>query len=149
MFSDWRQLPVFSDAVQAAGWAWRGVVIWDKTEASRPQQGAFRNQVEYVLFASKGGWTPLTSNYLPGVFRHIVHPKSKNHINAKPVPLMENLLRVLPDKDGVVVLDPFVGGGATVKACLNTGRRCIGIEQNPETIKSAIALIENNEVISY
>jgi site-specific DNA-methyltransferase (adenine-specific) len=30
-FSDWRQLPVTSDALQCAGWVWRGIVPWDKT----------------------------------------------------------------------------------------------------------------------
>jgi site-specific DNA-methyltransferase (adenine-specific) len=26
VFSDWRQLPVTSDAMQCAGWVWRGIV---------------------------------------------------------------------------------------------------------------------------
>ena len=91
----------------------------------------------------------MTSIYLPGVFRHRINPNAKNHINAKPVPLMEDLLQILPSDGGVIVLDPFVGGGATIKACLNTGRQCIGIEQNPETLSSAIAFIENNEVLSF
>ena len=26
VFTDWRQLPALTDAVQAAGWAWRGIV---------------------------------------------------------------------------------------------------------------------------
>lgn len=36
-FSDWRQLPALCDAVQAGGWLWRGICVWDKTEASRPR----------------------------------------------------------------------------------------------------------------
>lgn len=53
VFTDWRQLPALSDAVQAAGWKWLGIVPWDKRSA-RPQMGRFRQQCEYVLFASKG-----------------------------------------------------------------------------------------------
>ena len=53
VFSDWRQVPVMSDAIQAAGWTWRGLIVWDKPTA-RPDKGRFRNQAEYVLFASKG-----------------------------------------------------------------------------------------------
>lgn len=149
LFSDWRQLPVFSDAVQVAGWTWRGMVVWDKTESARPQIGAFRGQAEYIIFASKGKWEPLTSNCLPGVFRYRVNPNEKNHINAKPVPLMGDLLKILPDSSEVVVLDPFVGGGATAKACQNSNRQCIGIEQNPETVGAAVDFIEKNKVTTF
>ena len=75
LFSDWRQIPVFSDAIQIAGWVWRGLVVWDKTESARPQIGNYRNQGEFVLMATKNKWNPLTSNYLPGVFRHRVNPQ--------------------------------------------------------------------------
>ena len=149
LFCDWRQLPLFSDAVQTAGWIWKNVVVWDKTESSRPQLGSFRGQTEYIIFAAKGSWKPLTANCLPGVFRHRVNPNEKNHINSKPVPLMEDLLKLLPGDGEVVILDPFVGGGATAKACLNTGRQCIGIEQNPEALRSAIEFIEHGKVIAF
>ena len=41
MFIDWRQLPAASDALQWAGWIWRGTAVWDKGN-SRPQKGRFR-----------------------------------------------------------------------------------------------------------
>ena len=41
VFSDWRQLPALTDAIQWAGWTWRGVAVWDKV-ISRPQKGRFR-----------------------------------------------------------------------------------------------------------
>lgn len=37
LFSDWRQFPVTSDALQAAGWIWRGVAVWTNT-TSRPNR---------------------------------------------------------------------------------------------------------------
>ena len=49
LFTDWRQLPLTTDALQAAGFTWRGVAVWDKTEGVRPQLGRFRNQAEYVV----------------------------------------------------------------------------------------------------
>lgn len=30
VWSDWRQLAATSDALQAGGWTWRGVVVWKK-----------------------------------------------------------------------------------------------------------------------
>ena len=41
-FTDWRQLPSVTDLFQAHGFVWRGMVPWDKTEASRaPHTGYF------------------------------------------------------------------------------------------------------------
>ena len=68
VFTDWRQLPALSDAVQAAGWSWRGIIAWDK-RSSRPQIGKFRQQCENVLFATKGrSYPPLSAGpvFLPG-----------------------------------------------------------------------------------
>ena len=105
VFSDWRQLPVTSDALQAAGWVWRGVVPWDKTEASRPQQGRYRVQAEYVLWGTNGP-RPLAGPTAPGVFR-MPKPHKKHHIAGKPAELMAGLLRIVY----VPVLDSFMGSG--------------------------------------
>ena len=35
---------------------------------------------------------------------------------------------------GDTVLDPFIGSGTTLRACIATGRRCIGIDNNPDYI---------------
>ena len=43
VFSDWRQLPAMTDAVQIAGWQWRGVVVWHKSGV-RPMRGEFRRE---------------------------------------------------------------------------------------------------------
>lgn len=129
VFSDWRQLPVVTDAVQAAGWTWRGVVVWEKPSA-RPAKGQFRAQAEYLVFASKGRFERSTDRCLPGVFRHSVDPRLKVHLTSKPVPLMCELLEVA--RPGGTVLDPFMGGGTTGLACIETGRRFIGVELSPD-----------------
>lgn len=53
LFVDWRQLPALTDAIQWAGWVWRGVAVWDKMN-SRPQIGRFRQQCEYIVWGSNG-----------------------------------------------------------------------------------------------
>lgn len=127
MFTDWRQLPLMTDAIQLAGWVWRGVVVWDKGIA-RPVKGRFRNHVEYVLWASNG---PLNAEanpvYLPSVYR--VTPPSAGkrvHVTEKPVELMADLLKITPP--GVTILDPFAGSGSTGVAAVATGREFIGVE---------------------
>lgn len=54
---------------------------------------------------------------------------SNPHPTAKPVALMEYLIRTYTDA-GDVVLDFTMGSGTTGVACVNTGRRFIGIERD-------------------
>jgi len=139
VFSDWRQVPVTSDAIQAAGWTWRGVVVWEKPSA-RPTRGQFKAGAEYVLFASKGRFARATDRCLPGVFRHsVVDYRHRAHLTSKPEALVRELLEVVRP-DGLV-LDPFLGGGTTALACLATGRRCIGVELSEEYYRIAVERI--------
>ena len=66
MFIDWRQLPSMTDALQWAGWTWRGIAVWDKP-SGRPQRGRFRQQAEFIVWGSNGKM-PLERNVgcLPG-----------------------------------------------------------------------------------
>ena len=129
VFTDWRQLPALSDAVQAAGWAWRGVIAWDKRSA-RPQIGKFRQQCEYVVFVTKGRFVPYTRTCLPGVYSYPVISAQKVHLTSKPVALIENLLDVTAPQE--TVLDPFMGGGSVGEACIRTGRSYVGMELSRE-----------------
>lgn len=126
-FTDWRQLPLMSDAIQLAGWVWRGLVVWDKGIA-RPVKGRFRNHVEYVLWASNGALNAEANPvYLPSVYR--VGPPTAGkrvHVTEKPVSLMADLLKITPP--GVTILDPFMGSGTTGVAAVQSGRKFIGVE---------------------
>jgi site-specific DNA-methyltransferase (adenine-specific) len=141
LFTDWRQLPVTTDALQSAGWVWRGLVPWDKTEAARPQVGRFRNQAEYVVWGSNG---PMKGDpnvgVLPGAFRVAVSHKDKHHQVGKPTKLMEQIVRICPP--GGTVLDPFMGSGTTGVACVRQGRRFIGCEVDPHYFGVARERIE-------
>lgn len=127
VFSDWRQIPVNSDALQAAGWTWRGVAVWNKPIA-RPFRGGFRKTCEYILWATKGPVDAAANPvYLPGLFT-ASQPRGseRRHITAKPVSLMRELVRVCVP--GGTVLDPFTGSGSTGVAALMEGRNFVGVE---------------------
>lgn len=121
-FTDWRQLPVTTDALQCGGWVWRGVVPWDKTESSRPQLGRYRNQTEFIAWGSNGARS-LKGAVAPGVFRMPV-PQRKLHIAGKPVELMSGLLKPMEGP----ILDPFAGSATIGVACLQAGLEYVGIE---------------------
>ncbi|MQT13628.1 DNA-methyltransferase [Segnochrobactrum spirostomi] len=132
VFSDWRQLPVTTDALQAAGWIWRGIAVWDKTERCRPQLGRYRQQAEYVVWGTNGP-RPLAGPVAPGVLRAGV-PRFKRHIAGKPIEVMEGLLAVV---DGPV-LDPFMGSAPVGLACARRGLAYLGIEVVPEIYRIAV-----------
>lgn len=54
----------------------------------------------------------------------------------KPVPLLEYLIKTYT-REGDTVLDFTMGSGSTGIACLNTGRRFIGIEKDADTFALA------------
>jgi len=58
------------------------------------------------------------------------------HPTQKPVALMEYLIRTYTN-EGETVLDNTMGSGTTGVACINTGRKFIGIERDPEYFKIA------------
>ncbi|MBS7614595.1 site-specific DNA-methyltransferase [Candidatus Bathyarchaeota archaeon] len=61
--------------------------------------------------------------------------------NELPEKLVEKCIRTSSNV-GDLVVDPVLGSGTTLKVCLRTGRRCIGIEINPaliERIKSKLS----------
>jgi len=127
MFIDWRQLPAMTDALQWAGWIWRGVLAWDKTN-SRPQRGRFRQQAEFVVWGSNGHM-PLDRQapVLPGVFRQAMPSSVKRiHQTEKPLEVMREMIKIV--EPGGIVLDPFAGAGTTVAAAKLEGYPAVGIE---------------------
>lgn len=128
VFTDWRQYPTMSDAFQAGGFVWRGVFVWNKTEAARPIKGRFRSQAEFVLWGSKEGMKEAVTECLPGVFTKSVNAQEKYHQTGKPVELMALLLRILAP--GMMIIDPFAGSGSTLVAAKICGLRYIGFEIN-------------------
>jgi site-specific DNA-methyltransferase (adenine-specific) len=127
VFTDWRQLPITSDALQAAGWTWRGIVVWHKPIA-RPRRGGFSQNTEYLLWGTYGEvLADRNPVCLPGlVSGSQPRGNSRKHITQKPVEVMRQLVQVCPP-DGTV-LDPFAGSGTTGEAARVEGRKFLGIE---------------------
>ena len=125
IFSDWRQVPTMTDAVQIGGWVWRNLVTWWKP-GIRMQRGRFSSSAEYLVYASAG--VPTEGEHSPQNVLRIssMNGDDKQHIAEKPVDLLQAVLGVTPK--GATILDPFMGSGTTGVACIRTGRRFVGIE---------------------
>ncbi|MEJ8654826.1 site-specific DNA-methyltransferase [Streptomyces sp. MS1.AVA.3] len=129
VFTDWRQLATTTDALQVAGYTWRGIAVWQKPLA-RPQPGRLRQDCEFIVWGSNGAMDPGDDPvYLPGHFTGS-QPRGSDrvHITQKPIEVMRQLVKLVPPEG--TVLDPFAGSGTTGAAALMENRSFIGIEQS-------------------
>lgn len=142
LFSDWRQLPTTTDALQAGGWIWRGVAPWCKPSA-RPQQGRPTNSSEFVVWGSKGALPidrpckSIAGHWLEGA------PRDREHMTEKPIGVMRDLARMcVPDG---AILDAFAGSATTGEAAIVEGRRFVGVETSPAYYEIAARRLRNCE----
>lgn len=106
----------------------KGCLVWDKGPAfgmgdlSFPWKGSFE-----LIYIRGNAWSGhRDEGVLRGHIKVSWESKGRVHPNEKPVSLIEAILSKLPD--GYSVIDPFMGSGTTGVACMNLGRKFIGIE---------------------
>ena len=118
MFIDWRQLPAATDALQWAGWIWRGTAVW-----------------------GSNGDMPISRPVpcLPGVFKY-GNPQKRIHLTEKPLQLMRDVVKIT--EPGGHILDPFAGSGTTVLAAVLEGYRATGIEMSDYYAQAARERLE-------
>ena len=76
-------------------------------------------------------------------------PDCVNHIKGQighPCPKPLNVFRWLVEMTGAAILDPFMGSGTTGVACVQTGRKFIGIEIDPGYFEIAKRRIEQAQM---
>jgi len=119
------------------------MVVWDKGPMGMGWH--YRRSYETVLVAQKRGaacaWYDdsrrIENIIRPGDYgiRKII-PRSDQHPTQKPVELAAHFIR-LHTLPGEIVLDPFMGSGTTGVACVQAGRKFIGIEIDPDYFEIA------------
>jgi len=80
----------------------------------------------------------LSDQYFPTTILEFsnANQRGKVHPTQKPVALMEYLIRTYT-QEGETVLDNCMGSGTTGVACINTGRKFIGIERDEKYFQIA------------
>ena len=121
-----KMLNVFTDC----GFHFIKSLIWNKGNKIMGQY--YMSQFEYILFFRKGYGKKInncgTADILSVPNKKTKDTNGKNiHDTEKPVELMKILIENSTQK-GDIVLDPFVGVGATALACIESERNYIGIE---------------------
>lgn len=130
LFTDWRQLPTTTDALQLGGFVWRGIAPWIKPDA-RPSMGRIAQAAEFAVWGTAGPSADDEAiGCVPGYWvKSSPRGDDRVHVTQKPLEVMDWLLGIVP-REGVV-LDPFCGSGSTGVAAVTSGRSFVGIEIEP------------------
>jgi site-specific DNA-methyltransferase (adenine-specific) len=139
-------------AMQQLGFKILNDITWEKPNPP-PNLSCryFTHSTETILWAAKSEKSRHCFNYplmrqiaggkqMKSVWR-MLSPKTEEkrfgkHPTQKPVGLIERCI-LASTNEGDMVLDPFLGGGTTAVAAVETRRRCVGIELEEGNIKLA------------
>lgn len=122
------------------------VLIWHKPNARPQPRNRYKFDVEYILYLSKGAHLDTYASHFSS---HIYQAGLRNsankmtsHPTEKPLNLIENLV-LNSSKEGEMVLDCFMGGGSTARACKLHNRNFIGYEINKDFYEQAKASLKS------
>ena len=108
-----------------------------KMQMKNTNRGASTNYNDFVAMPK------MSDEYYPTMLLDFPLQRFKGgHPTQKPVPLLEYLVKTYTN-EGDTVLDNCMGSGSTGVACVNTGRKFIGIEINDEYFKLAKNRLES------
>lgn len=103
-----------------------------KVEKPRARKNNIQGDKVYKIKTLNKAYTQKYTNY-PKHFlefkNEVASNKKRLHPTQKPVALLEYLVRTYTN-EGETVLDNCMGSGSTGEACINTGRKFIGIERD-------------------
>ncbi len=140
------------------GYLMRGEIVWQKAKGAggscawgswmSAKNPTLRDVHEYILVASKGSFgrqrngvsTIGRDEFLEATVSLWSIPPASARRVGHPAPFPEELPRRLIELytyEGDLVLDPFVGAGATAVAAVVTGRRYVGYDTVPEYLDIA------------
>lgn len=135
IFCNDKNLQELLNEATSVGFRESNILVWVKNNAC-PNRYYMKN-CEFILFLYKGRAKPIYDMSSKAAFCCTnINGKQKLHPTEKPIEMLETFIKNSTD-DGGVVLDPFMGSGSTGVACVNTGRKFIGMEIDPKYFEIA------------
>lgn len=134
VFNDWKNLGDISRYAESLGFIVKDMIRLEKSNPM-PRNRDRRYITDYecaVWFTMpKSKWTFNRQDERYQRPRFTCSIDKGLHPTQKSLYLMEQLVLIHSNEDNVI-LDPFMGSGTTGVACVNTGRKFIGIEMDTE-----------------
>lgn len=136
-FTNWHGFPSYYKGAFDANFPIKDLVVWNKETMACGQ--FFRRSYELIALLPKSDFV-MAKRDVRDVINCKFTTRETDHPAEKPVSLEVRLLEAIPSAQ--IVLDPFMGSGTTGVACVQTGRRFIGIEMNEHYFDVACRRIE-------
>ena len=108
----------YSDRLPQGSW-----LVWDKRLGQKPLMTSDGE----VAWCNRGHGVYIFNHVWDGFLRGPEQGIKRVHPTQKPIALMAWIIKKYTNP-GDLILDPFCGSGTTGVACVQTGRRFIGIE---------------------
>lgn len=129
-----RNLSELQGKAEQAGFKFQNLLIWDKGNVTPNRY--YMQAYECILMLRKGGAKNIHNKGTSNILRVPNIIGNKKHPSEKPVELLEIMINNSTN-EGAIVADFFMGSGPTGIAALNTNRRFIGVELDPDYFKIA------------
>jgi DNA modification methylase len=148
VFMNWRSLGVWLEALAAAGFRLKNLIVWDKIVPGLNYQN-YAHTHELLIFAAKGRFQPRNKGTgddqgrdVWRIRRETRHARAEDfhHETMKPEVLVRRPIEHA-SVPGEVVCDPFMGSGTTCAVAKTLGRGYVGIELDPRFFSLAAARI--------
>lgn len=106
----------------------RNCIVWDRIIHGLGDLKSFAPVYDLILYATEGKPNLLSERRLTNLWSiNRENDRIKGHPTSKPVAIFERML-VCSTQTGDLILDPFVGSGASLVAANKLNRSAIGIE---------------------
>jgi site-specific DNA-methyltransferase (adenine-specific) len=125
----------FAHLLPPGGW-----IVWSKVQDNRWSHGAYSTRsLAEVAWTNCHRYVGLFNCFWAGspIHRHAEERMSQLHPTQKPVSLMRWIVE-RNTEPGDLVLDPYMGSGPVARACLDLGRRYVGVELVDDYCRAAI-----------
>lgn len=133
-------------AINNAGLKYKRPCIWIKPDGM-PQFNGQCPGLGFEMFVT--AWCGKGHSKWNGGGKHGIYTypkdstnKQTEHPTEKPIKLMSALVKDFTNENDII-LDPFMGSGTTIEACLKLNRKAIGIEKNEKWFDAACKRIES------
>jgi DNA modification methylase len=124
------KLDLILTPLKEMGFNWKSIIIWKKNQATLSGKD-YKSRYEPIIYGC-----PESSFYgerykQEDIWEFQRTLKNDLHPTMKPIPLIENAVKN-SSKEGMTIMDLFLGSGSTMVASHQLKRKCFGMELDPK-----------------
>ena len=142
MFCNCDKVDFFKQELENAGFKIKNMIIWVKNNwTAGDLKAQFGKQYEIIFLVNKGRKCFNGKRITDVWMFDRISGKKQLHQNQKPVDLLKQCILKHSDENDII-FDGFMGSGSTGVACIETGRKFIGVELDKKYFEIAKERIE-------